>query len=194
MRINSGDISKHIIKQPIKKFANSNFMERICKNYRNKNEKFITGLSVASIAVKDGYGCLVYVRQNEKNKSIPEDKRKFLTGLDLANGLLMIGVQILTYMVLTKNNAFDKIFDKIFAAKFSNENYKKIEQNVISKIPQAVPDDIKKVFDIKKQNSKLAFNHLMSLICTTMLAKRVTVPLIATSFADFYKSKTEKKN
>ena len=187
-------ITDKIITNPLKKFANSPLMETVCKNYRNNNDKFITAFSVASIVAKDGYGCYVYIKQNEKNKDIPEDKRKFLTGLDLANGLLMMGVQVATFFALTKTNAFEKLFDKTIGKNFSAEKLNVVTQNVRKKLPQTSPDEIALVFDKVKKDSSTAFNHLSSLICTTMLAKRVAVPLIATPFADFYKNKMNNKN
>ena len=156
-------------------------------------DKFITAFSVASIVAKDGYGCYIYVKQNEKNKEIPEDKRKFLTGLDLANGLLMMGVQIATFFALTKTNAFGKLFDKTVGKNFTAEKLNLVSQNVQKKLPQTSADEIAIVFDKVKRDSSTAFNHLSSLVCTTMLAKRVAVPLIATPFADFYKKKMKDK-
>ena len=99
------------IKNPIKTFANSKPVKRICKNYRENNSKFITGFSVASIVTKDGYGCYIYVKQNQNNKSIPEEKRKFLSGLDLATGTLMIAAQLLAYATVSKKAVQKKIFE-----------------------------------------------------------------------------------
>ena len=187
-------IADKIITKPLKKFANSSLMENVCKNYRNNNDKFITAFSVASIVAKDGYGCYIYVKQNEKNKEIPEDKRKFLTGLDLANGLLMMGVQVATFFALTKTNAFSKLFNKTIGKNFTAEKLNIVTKNVQNKLPKTSPDEIAIVFDKVKKDSATAFNHLSSLVCTTMLAKRVAVPLIATPFADFYKKKMSNEN
>src|SRR5574344_1025118 len=175
------------INKPLKTFANSKSMEFVCKKYRENNSKFITALSVGSIVAKDGYGCFIYVYQNEHNKNIPEDKRKFLSGLDIANGSLMILAQILAYMTISKKAVQSRIFNKVLGKYFNAENFSKIQKNM-----KNVPE-FKKAFDKNKEDVEVAFTHFVTLLTTTILAKRVIVPYIATPLADLYKKKFEKK-
>ena len=174
---------------PLKSFANSKPMEYVCKKYRENNSKFITALSVGSIVAKDGYGCFVYVWQNEHNKNIPEDKKKFISGLDIANGALMVLAQILAYMTISKRAFQLKVFDKALGKYFTPERYEKIEKTISKKLNINDKALIKKEFDKYKDNIEVAFTHFATLITTTILAKRVLVPYIATPLADFYKKK-----
>lgn len=182
-------ISEALINKPLKKFANSRPMEYVCKKYRKNDSKFITALSVSSIVAKDGYGCFVYVWQNEHNKEIPKDKRKFITGLDIANGALMVLAQIAAYMTISKRAVQLKMFDKILGKYFTQNRFENIEKLVSKNLEIKDKNIIKKEFERYKENIEVAFTHLATLITTTIIAKRVLVPYIATPLADFYKNK-----
>lgn len=182
-------ISEALINKPLKKFANSRPMEYVCKKYRKNDSKFITALSVSSIVAKDGYGCFVYVWQNEHNKEIPKDKRKFITGLDIANGALMVLAQIAAYMTISKRAVQLKMFDKILGKYFTQNRFENIEKLVSKNLEIKDKNIIKKEFERYKENIEVAFTHLATLITTTIIAKRILVPYIATPLADFYKNK-----
>lgn len=182
-------ISEALINKPLKKFANSRPMEYVCKKYRKNDSKFITALSVSSIVAKDGYGCFVYVWQNEHNKKIPKDKRKFITGLDIANGALMVLAQIAAYMTISKRAVQLKMFDKILGKYFTQNRFENIEKLVSKNLEIKDKNIIKKEFERYKENIEVAFTHLATLITTTIIAKRILVPYIATPLADFYKNK-----
>lgn len=174
-----------IIEQPIKSFANSKLMEKVCKQYRKNNSKFITGFSVGALVTKDAYGCFEYVRQNQNNENISPEKRKFISALDLLNGTMMIGIQLLAYATIAKKTTQSKIFDKVLGKHFNAKNYKKIK----AKTPELTVKD----FKTYKDNISTAFTHLFTLATTTILAKRVIVPLVATPMADKLKDKFEQK-
>ena len=178
------------IKNPIKTFANSKPVKRICKNYRENNSKFITGFSVASIVTKDGYGCYIYVKQNQNNKSIPEEKRKFLSGLDLATGTLMIAAQLLAYATVSKKAVQKKIFEKALGKYFNKDFQKLLSQKTNL---EDNPERFQKEFEKYKENIFVAFTHLFTLVLTTILAKRVLVPFIATPMADKLQKHFDKK-
>ena len=179
---------------PLKSFANSKMVESVCKQYRKNNSKFITGLSVASIVAKDAYGCYVYVWQNEHNKNIPKDKKKFISGLDIANGVLMILAQIGAYLTISKRATQLKIFEKVLGKYFTPERYSKIEQNICKKLKTNDKKLIKKEFENYKNNIETAFTHFSTLLTTTIFAKRVLVPFVATPLADKIKAKMEVSN
>src|SRR5574344_623963 len=178
------------INKPLKTFANSKSMEFVCKKYRENNSKFITALSVGSIVAKDSYGCFIYVWQNEHNKNIPKDKKKFISGLDIANGSLMILAQILAYMTISKKAVQAKLFDKVLGKYFKIENFQKIQKNM----KNINAKDFQKSFDKNKEDIEVAFTHFATLLTTTILAKRVIVPYIATPLADFYKKTVDKNH
>lgn len=194
MGLRTNKIINTTIVNPLKNMANSKPMEYVCKQYRENNSKFITGLSVSSIVTKDGYGCYIYVEQNEHNKKIPEDKRKFISGLDLANGLLMMGAQIIAYATIAKKATQKKIFNKVVGKYFSESKYKKIEKNALKNVKGSTSEKIKKEFDKTKENTEVALTHFATLVTTTILAKRVVVPYIATPLADIYKKHFENKD
>ena len=78
----------------IKWFSETKFMtKKAFPKYEKDDAKLIAGVGVASIVAKDGLGCYLYVKQSLNNDKIPEDKRKFVAALDLANGGLMIAMQ-----------------------------------------------------------------------------------------------------
>ena len=83
------------------KFANSNLIKSIAKNYEKNNTKFIEGVAVTSIVLKDAVGCYMYVNQSLNNKKIPEEKRAFVAALDLANGGLMIAAQLIAFKTIS---------------------------------------------------------------------------------------------
>lgn len=175
-----------IAAQPIKAFANSSLMEKVCKQYRNNNSKFITGFSVGALVAKDAYGCYVYVKQNQNNKNISPEKRKFISALDLLNGAMMTGVQLLAYATIAKKTTQAKIFDKALGKYFNEKSFEKLK----TKIPEMKKED----FNFYKENISLAFTHLFTLTTTAIFAKRVLVPFIATPAADKLKDVFEKKD
>ena len=50
-------------------------------------------VATVSCVSKDAINCSYYVTQSLKNEKIPENKRKFVAGLDLSNGILNVTVQ-----------------------------------------------------------------------------------------------------
>lgn len=178
-----------IINKPIKRFANSGLMERVCKRYRSNDGNYIAAFSVGAMILKDAYNCGIYVAQNERNKSIPDDKRRYISMFDVMNFLLITGVQLLTYATIAQKATQAKIFDKIMGRHFTPEKMMRLEEKLQRRFPQMSPHDITANINKYKDNVALSFEHLFSLITTLILAKRVIVPLLATPLAE----KAEKK-
>lgn len=130
-------------------------------------DKLIAGIAMASVISKDAFSCYYYVTQSLKNEKIPEEKRKFVAALDLANGILNVGVQ--TAATFTLATQFDKFFDKFIAKTFKG--------------------DLEKV----KPTAKTGFGLLAGLVLTQIVIKRVVVPLFATPMASAFKKKMEEK-
>lgn len=172
------------INKPIKSFANSKIMEKVYSHYRKNDGKYIAALSVGALVAKDAYGCAVYVIQNQQNKNIPEDKRKFLSALDLVNGSFMVLSQLLAYATIAKKTTQTKIFNKVLGKYFTPQREAQIEKKVRSRLPEITKDEFKREFAHKKQTTEVAFTHLFSLVTTAIFAKRVIVPFIATPLAD----------
>lgn len=188
MKINF-NIANNLIDKPLKKFANSKFMEKICKNYRENNSEFITALGVGSIIAKDAYGCYEYVRQNNNNEAIPVDKRKFLSALDLANGTLMIAAQLTAYLTISKKTCQTKLFNKFTKNSFAEKTTEKLFQKIKKTFPNLTNQKFNKNIVQYKENTLLAFTHVVTLLGTTILVKRIIVPFMAMPIADKLKEK-----
>ncbi|MFA7658568.1 MAG: hypothetical protein WCY19_03975 [Candidatus Gastranaerophilaceae bacterium] len=174
------------IKKPINAFTKTRFADNVCKNYQSNNVKYIAGLGIASVVLKDAYGCYLYVKQSLNNKKIPEDKRKFVAALDLTNGGLMILMQLLMFFTMSNPKVQGKIFNKLFGKIFSTTaktGYEKIirSQNKFKNISAKEFDTI---FENTKKDIETFFGIFTSLAASTIIAKRVIVPFIATPLAD----------
>lgn len=175
-----------LIKKPLKWLSEVKPMEYVCKKYRANKRNFISGVGIASIVIKDGLGCYFYVNQSLHNEKIPDDKRKFVAALDLANGGLMIAMQILMFKTISNKIMQEKMFKKMFGKHFDRASRKGYEailkgREKYKNIPDA---EFKKAMDGIKDTTFDAFANLTSLIAATTIGKRVIVPFIATPLAD----------
>lgn len=162
------------------------FSDSLCKNYQANNTKYIGALALTSIALKDGLGCYMYVKQSLNNKQIPEDKRKFVAALDLTNGGLMILSQVLMYFTISSAKVQKKIFNSMFGKKF-DETSKKVYEAAIKnkdKFKNLTGKEFNMTFDKFLKDVHGFFGIFTSLVAATILAKRVIVPFIATPLAD----------
>lgn len=159
---------------------------KVFPNYEADNAKFMSMIGVTSIVLKDGLGCYLYVKQSLNNEKIPEDKRKFVAALDLANGGLMIAMQLLMFFTISNRKVQDKIFDKLFGKNFTRAADKalKAKLNKIDKLKGISGKDFHIAREADKKGLKNAFSYLTSLAAATLIAKRIIVPFIATPLAD----------
>lgn len=160
-------------------------MDKGYASYRSNNRKVIDGIGIASIILKDGVGCYMYVNQSLHNDKIPEDKRRFVAALDLANGGLMILAQILMHVTISNKIVQTKMFEKFFGKNF-DRNAQKMIQAVLrntEKYKNTSPHEIAESFAKIKGSVCDAFGSLTSLFAATTIGKRVIVPFIATPLA-----------
>lgn len=188
MKINNvmTNVVKYGVKKPLNWVANSKLMNNVCKNYQNDNLKYIAALGITSIVLKDGFGCYLYVKQSLNNKKIPDDKRKFVAAMDLVNGGLMILSQLIMFKTISNKKVQDKMFKGLFGKLF-NEKAKEACMNALKqkgKIKNFTPKDFSTAFDKFHNNIKGTFGLLTTLVASTILAKRVIVPFIATPLAE----------
>jgi hypothetical protein len=173
------------------KVANCRVMKNLAKNYEADKVKFMTGVAVTSIVLKDALGCCMYVHQSLNNDKIPEEKRKFVAALDLANGGLMIAAQLLAFFTISNKKVQEKLFNSLFG-KTINRSFRK---NVIEKLANnsKFTGLGKKLLNDKfaayKKTAINAFGMFTTLVASTILAKRVVVPFIATPLATYIKDK-----
>ena len=160
-------------------------------------DKFMKALAVStitSIAIKDGVGCGMYVYQSMNNKKIPEKRRKFVAALDLTNGVLMIVSQIAAFYLMGKLN--DKLFHKWFGKAFDKggKAFKAYAEQIRADQKAAgIAKPLKKYilkrgYDGLKEDVFGTFKFVTELAASTIGAKRILVPFIATPLA----SKVEK--
>lgn len=159
---------------------------KVFPNYEKDNAKFMSMIGVTSIVLKDGLGCYFYVKQSLNNDKIPEDKRKFVAALDLANGGLMIAMQLLMFFTISNKKVQGKIFNKLFGKNFTRAADKALQAklNKIDKLKGMSGKDFHIAREADKKGLKNAFGYLISLAAATLIAKRIIVPFIATPLAD----------
>lgn len=147
-------------------------------------------IATASCVSKDAINCYYYVTQSLKNEKIPEDKRKFVAGLDLANGILNVTVQSALAIGVTK--ASDWFSDKILIPKcFSKDTMKELQKIIKTKQPL---ENFMNNMATNKVIVKTGVGVISALIATQVIAKRIIVPLIATPMASYFKDKFEKNS
>ena len=153
-------------------------------NWFNKDFENALALStIASICLKDGVGCAMYVYQSTHNEKIPEKRRKFVSALDLTNGILMIASQIGMFFAMRKFN--EKIFNAIFKKSFNENMFKhlkeliRVEQKAAGKVPDSTFKIRRDFNDIKNSKGLSVFKVVTELFAATIFGKRVIVPFIA---------------
>ena len=186
MGISVKPIVDYAIRKPLKALSETRFLKHVEKQYRNDNVKFISGIGVTSIVVKDGFGCYLYVKQSLNNDKIPEDKRKFVAALDLANGGLMIATQLLMHFTISNKKVQTWMFEKIYGKYFKRTATKSLQALLAKndKLKNLSGDDFHKGVKKYKKDIIGAFGCLTSLVASSVFAKRVIVPFIATPLAD----------
>lgn len=175
------------LQKGIKWLSDTKFMnKKVFPNYEIDNAKFMSLIGVTSIVLKDGLGCYLYVKQSLNNDKIPEDKRKFVAALDLANGGLMVAMQLLTFFTISSKKVQTKLFNSLFGEHFTRSAKKalkfKLKQN--SELTNMSGKEFYKAREKDLRGLIGAFGYLTSLAASAIIAKRVIVPFIATPLAD----------
>lgn len=167
------------------------------KIFNSKPAKYLTNPKAAGAAVmiatisnvtKDGVNCAYYVTQSLNNERIPEDQRKFVAGMDLANGILNVTLQSFAGPWIGKKaeQFFDnKIAPKFFSEQACKEMYAKLENKIKF-------EEFKGLMDKNKGFARAGFSVIASLVGMQVIIKRVVVPLIATPMASIFKKQMEK--
>lgn len=181
-------------------FANKHLWLKKVSDYGYKNpDSFANGMLIASIASKDVIGCGLYVYQSFHNKDIPEDKRGAVAALDLVNGVLMVGGQVVIAKIFEKH-VTSYLFDKFAGKKLDKDTLEEHAGKFVEQQKQLGKNvDIKEVgermikeFGSESKNYKAlrgGAGLFVSFLLTTALTKRVLVPFIATPIAGWYKNK-----
>lgn len=168
----------------ISKFADS----KLGQYLGNPAASAAVTIATVSNVTKDGVNCAYYVTQSMNNERIPEDQRKFVAALDLANGILNVGLQLGVTALFTKKiaQAFDKFIEPKY---FTPDNYKEFFEEQVEKLK---PGELIRKVNTEKAFAKTGFCLLGALISMQVITKRILVPLIATPMASFFKKGFEK--
>ena len=153
-------------------------------------------LALYSTASKDAVNCIWYTYQSYTNEKIPKEKRKFVSFLDLFNGLINVSVPLAIGSKLAdgSNWAFDKINKKLNPEQFKEalEKYKviadtkKVDKDIIRKIEKEMGDF--------NPAGKKGLGVLITLVVSQILIKRVLTPFISTPLASYTKEYADKKH
>lgn len=152
-----------------------------------RSSSAIATAAVVSLVSKDALNCYYYVSQSLKNEKIPDDKRNFVAGLDLANGILNIVFQLGLGNLIVNNS--DKVFDKYVAPKYYGP---KAMENFAKNNKGYTQQAIKEAFDKRLTIAKGGMKLIATLVGTTIICKRILVPLIATPMASYFRKQFDK--
>lgn len=159
-------------------------------------------LALISTTTKDGVNCYYYTTQSYNNERIPEDKRKFVAGIDLANGILNVAIQLTLGLFVNKMS--DKWYERMFngglvpkpetVAKYKDKANDLLSKSVLTQNIKCTEENIKNA--IKKTNkiAKGGFGVIAVLLVTQIIAKRVIVPFLSTPLAGLFKKYLDKKD
>lgn len=148
-------------------------------------------LALYSTTTKDAVNCYYYTTQSYNNEKIPEDKRKFVAGIDLANGILNVITQLTLGLFVNKHSGewFDKIFNGGFRIDSANS------ESILNKVNNFLGNNnlktdeagMKKALKGVNKGMKGGFGVIAVLIVTQIIAKRMIVPFLSTPLAGYFK-------
>ena len=152
------------------------------------NSSAAVKIATVSNLTKDGVNCIYYVTQSLNNERIPEDKRKFVAGLDLANGILNVTLQAFVGKMMEEYTGI--FFDKKVAPKyFKQEKYKEMWKGLENKVKF---EEFVSQMERNKGFAKNGLKVISALVAMQVITKRIIVPLIATPLASVFKKQFEK--
>lgn len=162
------------------------------KKFQSNYDSALAWTTVGSIIAKDGIGCCKYVSQSINNKDIPDERRPFVTSLDLTNGVLMIGTQIAMFFLMRKYS--EKMFNAVFKKSFNPKNKDNILTTLrmkAKKLNQIPPRKIEaeKAYEEVRSTFLSIFKFVMDVGIATIIGKRILTPFMATPLAGVVEKK-----
>jgi hypothetical protein len=168
----------------------------LCKSNGTIDEYKMGKVLVIANAAKDLVNCGFYVNQSYNNERIPEEKRKFVAALDLTNGVFMVTSQLLLGFTILNKKIQENITNKLFgglkekASNYAKEIFKKNHPDLTGQKLEAIAKVVAEKFGNKVfNNCKQGFTLASGLIVSTIIAKRLLVPFLATPTAGWFKKK-----
>ena len=159
-------------------------------------------ISNISTTSKDMVSTYYYTTQSLKNEKIPEEKRKFVAMLDLANGIMnaTFGLALGFFVPWVAGKVYDGRFKSRFKNVESLQNeVKKLGKKVGSEkikglnIDELSVDAVEAFIRQRGKYTKAGIGVLAALVGSQILGKRIITPLIATPMASAFKNKMEQK-
>ena len=153
-----------------------------------------------STASKDAINCLWYTYQSATNKKIPKEKRKFVSFLDLFNGVLNVAVPIALGADRIQKGS-DWLFDRTYK-KLVKFNTKQAAEDLANSagIPKFLKDVQKEVdkaleaFLSDTKGAKKGLGAIAMLIVSQILCKRVLTPFLSTPAASYTQEFMDKRD
>ncbi len=146
-------------------------------------------IALISTQSKDALATYYYVTQSLKNEKIPEEKRKFVAGLDLANGILNQIFALTAGIGIA--HAAPRFFDSKIAPKYFSTDAMKAMFEKINPKDMSLEKFAQKFSNVKDM-SKAGLAVIATLVGTQIICKRILVPFLATPMASFFKNKMKK--
>lgn len=184
------------IAKGVGKFAKNKTVRNLCEKFKDDPIKYAGYATLASLASKDAVGCYLYVTQSLNNKKIPEDKRRFVANMDLANGILNVVTQI--GMTFGLKKLYGPMFKKLLNKSFNTQACKELI-TAARKDAKASNEAILRKLEANKKLEQTrktiysAFSTTLDIFIATILAKRCVVPFLATPITQYFTNQHNKK-
>lgn len=179
----------------VRRLANVKILQKIGHACAKDPVGVCAKISLLSILSKDTLACYLYVKQSLNNQKIPAEQRGFVAALDLANGIMMVGTQLLAFWTVSNDKVQKKLFDNTVGKLFSYKNNKSARHDKASS-KGLQGQDKKAILKGLKDYEKVCrggFKFLLPLVASTIIAKRIIVPFLATPAASWVKDNVLEK-
>ena len=185
----------------VTKVIDSFYTSKIGQKLANPKATVATAAMIATVSnvSKDAVNCAYYTIQSLNNERIPEDQRKFVAALDLANGIMNVGVQIAMAFGISDlitsifDNKIGKIKDFSDKEEVIKEKFNSLTEELKKKqTEEEFAKGYKKLIKGRRAVARLGFTVLTVNIAMQILTKRIITPLFATPLASVFKEKFEK--
>ena len=185
----------------VTKIIDSFYTSKIGQKLANPKATVATAALIATVSNVsiDAVNCASYTIQSLNNERIPEDQRSFVAALDLSNGIMNVGIQLLMAFGITE------LITSIFDNKIAKAKDFSTDEKVIKDAFESLTAELKKKTNLeeftknykqmikkRKDLARLGFTVLTVNIAMQILTKRIITPLIATPMASYFKEKLGK--
>ena len=185
----------------VTKIIDSFYTSKIGQKLANPKATVATAAMIATVSnvSKDAVNCAYYTIQSLNNERIPDDQRNFVAALDLSNGIMNVGIQLLMAFGITEmitsifDNKIAKLKDFSADEKVIKDAFESLTAELKNKTNlEEFTKNYKQMIKKRKDLARLGFTVLTVNIAMQILTKRIITPLVATPMASFFKDKFDK--